>query len=87
MVRRVSTEVVSPIVGLQHKGDHGITDTLRDQANRHSTNWRQNTVDRHLKPDTLCHCERKVVASTWQRIFDGAGESCGRPDCQPKGTP
>jgi len=34
-----------------------------------------------LHPDVLCHCERRVIRSTWDRIAAGIGETCGHPNC------
>lgn len=86
MTRRASRDIVAPIVLLQHKVGEGIVDTLRGQAVRLGPNWRLNISSRAAKPQTTCWCERRIVDSTWQRIYDGAGESCGRPDCKPKET-
>lgn len=86
MQRRIDSGLIGAEVRRHRNHDHGYIDTLRPQAERHGTNWCFNTTDRTPKPQTVCWCERDIVDSTWQRIYDGVGETCGRPDCKPKET-
>ena len=82
MTRHGNKNALAGWLQLHARVGKGISNTLTGVASPRGE-ARYNPGGSEPRCETTCHCERRVVPTTWDRIYNGVGETCGHPACHP----